>query len=792
MSKMNIPASLVTTANPNAAPDSPVLWDGADVIVSKESLCNIVRIRSDLDALVSKQSGYSSDLKAVEQLQNEADAKIQQADAQNKVLKKLTSSITRDVYGIEGRVENIANEFEKVEQANRETAPALEEIERVRKAIMDGSIIATDQSSEDLELIRSKLSEFLLIDDQINVVDLAPGENVNLKFNITNSTYAVNLVYPKTADVVRSGNMIKVETIAGKTRFSFKDKIIQAVGGIELRPASSGYLYNLGVSAKFLQGDLLSGVEIKRVGAHFTANLAQSVRENANATVSFSDGLFKENGIVNVNTKVLPFFEEGTNATVITTDSKTSVGFNTTASERDDSNIAYFGENPVKVETTLTGKAVSAVAISIPDDYFEKSAGTEILNATEKYAEDIDYRLSKQVEWGDVNFSARRALACPILNLYDLIIGSSEKAIYNSPPDALALYKAFGAGKHRIDLDIDLLPYMSLADSVGGLTKISFKQEIDLYLVVERYLAKMLGREGYKISPSDYGTKVRIISVGNDLTAAHENTKIAEPSYNSSIRVESFTEPSHISAMPCGITVPTTLTGVNGPLTVTGGDIDFFAGYARFGQKNNARLTIADSMPNLKLVSSTVETVEEGIRQTIEILDNASSSSFTMVCLKRRAYDLDSNVDYIEEISGTENPGEVRAFARLYCNWKYNDEELNKLVFLLGQKECCFADYVSSAFLDVLFGSPNPSGEFSHSYLRDQITPEPITVTLDKARISEGKLAFTIIANAEAGVMVANANELLKYFNIPVGFIVDANYGMVFDSTTLSSSCCIA
>ena len=162
--------------------------------------------------------------------------------------------------------------------------------------------------------------------------------------------------------------------------------------------------------------------------------------------------------------------------------------------------------------------------------------------------------MSKQVEWGDVNFSARRALACPILNLYDLIIGSSEKAIYNSPPDALALYKAFGAGKHRIDLDIDLLPYMSLADSVGGLTKISFKQEIDLYLVVERYLAKMLGREGYKISPSDYGTKVRIISVGNDLTAAHENTKIAEPSYNSSIRVESFTEPSHISAMPCDIT----------------------------------------------------------------------------------------------------------------------------------------------------------------------------------------------------------------------------------------------
>ena len=114
---MNIPLSLVTTANKNAPNNSPVLWDGSDIVVSKEQLINLERLRSDLNTLVAKQAEYSSDFKSTKTGIETAKNSVYEIISNNRLALKKIEGAVRDTARLDGDTKRHALDMTDISQS---------------------------------------------------------------------------------------------------------------------------------------------------------------------------------------------------------------------------------------------------------------------------------------------------------------------------------------------------------------------------------------------------------------------------------------------------------------------------------------------------------------------------------------------------------------------------------------------------------------------------------------------------------------------------------------------------
>lgn len=784
MSMLNIPISLVTTANKNAEADSPIVWDGCDLVVTNESLCNLAKIRSDLNVLISKQLGYSSDMKLINKTISETNVALLQADSFRQRYALNVEKIMKSFYGMHLKVDGFLQDFETLLQRFEKNKEIVIEAETLHNLILSGSIFSLDPNSEKLEITKTRLGEFALIDTDIESISIAPGENVAIEYSIEESAYKISLETPKTADIVRSGNMITVESRGKTTHFEVKDAVIREGFGIKKVLPPSGYLYNLSVSDEFLAGDVVSGVEVERVGSTFKVGLTQAVLDEAQTTFDFGSGLKFVNGSVVLDYNYQMYLESGKNSSVMSTDEKYSISFDQSKIVRNTTDV-YTNDQKVEVVETRSGNALTNLKIDLPSGAFS-SNGATLLEDTEDFADEVDSRLLKSSEWGDTSLSLRKALGCPIMNLARFIMGYDPRAIENSSERALDIYSVLGPGLHYISLDVDLLPYMSMVGATSG-GNLNFEQEIDLFLILERHLSYLTGDQNFSIQNSERGTKFKLLTVGEEQFSLRTTSELPAPSYTSSINLQNLVLDSDFLSS-CG-TVPTMqATTFVGPLAISMADVDYVLGNGRNNQKNISPLTVTNS--NLKLKSSTQTKNSGSTTYTITVTDNNTSTDYVSKIERLEKFNWDANLDTVQEIEGHSNPDNVRLFARLFVAWRYNDVDLNKIVNFLGQNNSCASEYIAKNFTDNILNH-NIGSDITQDHLRGNYEEFPILLSLNRTNLNSGKLKFTFTSNAEIGFFVAKANELVKYFFLPVTFVVDANYDMDFDSTRIFENCCM-
>ena len=170
--------------------------------------------------------------------------------------------------------------------------------------------------------------------------------------------------------------------------------------------------------------------------------------------------------------------------------------------------------------------------------------------------------------------------------------------------------------------------------------------------------------------------------------------------------------------------------------------------------------------------------------------DTNTSTDYVSKIERLEKFNWDENLDTVQEIEGHSNPDNVRMFARLFVAWRYNDVDLNKIVNFLGQNDGCAAEYIAKNFTDNIL-THRIGSDITQDYFRENYKEVPISLSLNRTNLNSGKLKFTFTANAEIDFFVAKANELVKYFFLPVTFVVDANSGMDFDSTRIFENCCM-
>lgn len=783
MSMLNIPISLVTTANKNAEADSPIVWDGCDLVVTNESLCNLAKIRSDLNVLISKQLGYSSDMKLINKTISETNVALLQADSFRQRYSLNVEKIMKSFYGMHLKVDRFLQDFETLLQRFEKNKEIVLEAETLHNLITSGSIFSLDPNSEKLEITKTRLGEFALIDTDIESIAIAPGENVSIEYSIEESAYKISLETPKTADIVRSGNMINVESRGKSTHFEVKDAVIREGFGIKKDAAPDGYLYNLAVSDEFLVGDVVSGVEVERVGSTFKVGLTQAVLDEAKTTFEFDNGLKFVNGSVVLDYNYQKFLESGKTSSVIVTDEKYSIGFDQSKIVRNTTEV-YTSDQKVQIAETRSGKTLTGLKVDLPNSAFA-STGATLLEDTEDFSDQVDSRLLKSTEWGDTTLSLRKALGCPIMNLARFIMGYDTRPIENSSDRALDIYSVLGPGLHYISLDVDLLPYMSMVTSGGNL---NFEQEIDLFLILERHLAYLTGDQNFSIQNSERGTKFKMLTVGTEQFSLRTTSELPAPAYTSAINLQTLVSDASFLSAGCG-TLPTMqATTFVGPLTISMADVDYLLGNGRNNQQNISPLTITNS--NLKLKSSVQTKGVGSTTYTITVTDINTSTDYVSIIERLEKFNWDANLDTVQEIEGHSNPDNVRMFARLFVAWRYNDLDLNKIVNFLGQNDGCAAEYIAKNFTDNIL-THRIGSNITQDYLRENYKEFPIALSLNRTNLNSGKLKFTFTSNAEIGLFVAKANEFVKYFFLPVTFVVDANSGMDFDSTRIFENCCM-
>jgi hypothetical protein len=341
-----------------------------------------------------------------------------------------------------------------------------------------------------------------------------------------------------------------------------------------------------------------------------------------------------------------------------------------------------------------------------------------------------------------------------------------------------------------------LLPYVSLSpNEIGANFSFGETQEFDLYLILERHLRQRLKNPSFSIASGERGTKYKIVEVGRSLYSRKKESDGVRLYYNSELSLDYFGKHSNFLAACVGFMPPANwLSKTYGwPLRVTAGDLDYVSGKARNGQTSTDVLTFPATLGaavRTTLISVAVSSVFNGTKYHMRVNDGYTNSAYEASFVRLRGYEQDPNSDYLIEELGQMNPHHVRLFCRLYANWKYNDADLNMLLFLLGQKGGCLANFASEHFTSDMLASPN-SNLFGDNYVSaNRPVKDEIVVDVDTSQTSDGKLSVSVSAYPGAYPTILAVEQVLKQLQIPLVFTVDANDGVNHDSSKLFTGCC--
>ena len=601
---MNIPLSLVTAANKNAPDNSPVLWDGADFVVSKEHLINIVQLRSDLNLLITKQAGYSSDFAAATTANEQVKRSIYDIDANHNMAAKKIEGATKDTANIAEQTGLTVLAMDEIEQVFEASKLTMDEAVKLVNLVKGGSLInLAALNVSDLGIARSKLGEYTFVDSALDPVTILPGKNVSIAYSLVKGNYSLSFDFPKTSDLVKSGNMINVDTKpSGTTTMSIIPTAVQVQSGLVVSLGTQ-HLYRVSFGDKFITADTGGGMFCRREGSGFVIGLTEEVMNDAAVDYVFRNGLTKVGDTVSLDSTLFPKLSKGSGSALSQNGNSTTLSFDYDSVDKPVQAVYSVGY-PVTVTKTDDRGILSRISYSIEPTWLaQSSAATKLLEKTESFASILATKVNAQRSWADTHEGMRSALACPILNLYKFIKGETSAAVSGTTRDS-ALFNTFGAGASQVGLNINVLPYVSMMPSYGSEFVIGQEQEFDLYVILQHYLRKRMKDAAFTIADSERGTKFKILEVGTAMYGKRRKDDIQAPYYNMELDLESFTNVAVFSPSCPHFAPPANWTsGLGFKYRVTGGDLDFITGKARNGQTNADVLLFPDDLDQTEKVS---------------------------------------------------------------------------------------------------------------------------------------------------------------------------------------------
>jgi hypothetical protein len=428
--------------------------------------------------------------------------------------------------------------------------------------------------------------------------------------------------------------------------------------------------------------------------------------------------------------------------------------------------------NPFNVETYTVG---------VRYDY--QASMQNIVDNISKSIENTKSRLT-HITMNDLAEGAKRRLACPILNLFDLAAHGKLNQTTGGGLDATSqkLVAKFGTRPSNVDMSMDVLPVAKTTNTGPG-SELGISFAFNVFTFLETYLQQQLNDSTFKIKPEDINTRYYVSLVDIPATSIVKKDENAGEVTNIPYNTAWIFDSSYIS---------NTYTGM--ALSFTTGDIDFYRGEARNGQLNSTAINLPQlfitaatntDFSKLKIVGkSKVDNAAANISvYTMNIYDGLYNKTYT-VSWSRQITVTNMESDYMTELSGQQSPPYIRLMGRLYANWQYNDLDLNSVIYLLslvsaqidaGEIVDYYARTTSSVYLDAAIDTANTNYQLILSKL-DKITGE-CKVTVDMSNVSTHDAYYSMDA-------------LLKSVSIPVKFRILPLVSASGSNSDIAAACC--
>ena len=807
----NVPIEMLTSST-RAEPYSPIIWDGSDLVVVAESALNLRKIRSDISSLVSKQQGYYNDIKNVETQVSGISIDLAKIATSNKILDSDLRNLARNLDGSTERIDELSTRISGVKSSIIAYEADLKAAEAVADLINSGNLIIADDT--DLSVSRNSAGEYIVVDSSIKVLTLLPGKNIEFDYNFQSGQYNIIGSIPPIASMIRSGKGILVkEEQSGNIEISVKSGLVTAIGGLSVVENYDGS-YNVTTTPNFISGDGTRGVVVTRTSAgKFTIRLKPELLERVGNDYTTGYGLMMSKATFSLDPAQIPTLSTGYGVAVTkSTDANGVVTYNAsfdlaTAVIPPQPTIA--GTYPIVVTSTDIDERfnVKDTKIALSTD-FQNNFATVVDNLV-AHINRIDTEMNS-LDWDNVTLGMKMALACPMLKLFKLSIGDYDGSgllSSNTSQVDLDLLKRYGPGTHTLNLDQDMLPYVAYSE-IGSGTVLGIDSEIDLFIPLQEKLRTELGNPNFVIKESEKGTKYKIKSVGTSALTYQIKPRSELPamSYNMEHILatmadqgwrNAYVQPCAGSAYPTGIYNSTTYPGM--PLMVTGGDCDFMCGKARAGQTNGTALGMPNSgftyaSNKIRMQSVTKTYGADYIVYNMTIVDDYSGGTYNARFRRYMGSKIDMMKDYVFEEAGGSNPGWVRAFARLYANWKLNDRDLNVMVWALGAYNNCLSNYGGEFFFGNILKGAN-AYIFTPDYLKTVGYTANIAFKVefpaDKINYTTGKAQFKMtLTSGSVGYSAFPVNLMLNSLKFPIVYEFTIEAESMFDDSNLFSDCC--
>lgn len=455
---------------------------------------------------------------------------------------------------------------------------------------------------------------------------------------------------------------------------------------------------------------------------------------------------------------------------------------------------------PIRITKEADGLDV-AYSVSLDQAYTDNIV-QRIANLETNLAS-LDYNVNHMIV-NDFNESFKRAYMCPVIKLMNFVSGNYDKTVVNPNISELdrKLFDLFGPGVVTFKMNENMLPYMTYSE-IGSGTVMGMESEIDLFIPLQNKLRVLLKDPTFIIKDEDKNIKWKIVSVNLDNLeySSKEREELPTMFYNMEFVISTINNWVSWGTKKFGWEEdcqPITLSNwkstkyTDMKLLVTGGDCDFIAGKARQNQKNATKLTFPEDLsPAIKVTLKQVN-VKKGVdtlTYSMVIHDAYTNEDYDAKFRRAVGAAITHDLDYIEELAGHDNPGHVRAFARLYTNWKYSDDDLNRMLYWFGANNGCLADFAA----DVFYKGVLQHVVFGENYLRNVKYTAGLSVgviidssTIDKEK---GKAKIKIKLNSgNIGYSQFPIDLMLNYVKFEI--IYKFEVPNIFYPDDLFADCC--
>lgn len=266
------------------------------------------------------------------------------------------------------------------------------------------------------------------------------------------------------------------------------------------------------------------------------------------------------------------------------------------------------------------------------------------------------------VDWSNLSYRLRDMLACPMTKLLALLTGTMQMDFNNGTADDQDLANKYGLQPVTKTLTMSVLPTAAYAGIGSGAT-LGAKMSFNVFKYLEIYLKEQLGNTTFTIKNYEQGVKYFIddIKLGDLQYEALARADIPMITYDTGIYIN----------------YPNALTGTTYPgvplLT------NFFD---MIWSRDNVTLPAGWALTSYNTIKTTSVTYSDDdstqTRTFTHIVNDGFSGASYTVKWSRPYTVPNHNAEYMTLVDGGGAPGYVKYFARLYAQWKYNDEDIVK------------------------------------------------------------------------------------------------------------------